>query len=216
VSARAVALAAALLAAARPASAQLLRHLGADGELSTVRLSSATPGGGESLSGIVVGGGGRLSVGPVSLEASYAQGHLSADTGSAPARDLVDGAVFVAWRPLPWLALKAGPHLRAYVAPAGGGTERWVLWEARVFVEAPILADLLTARIGGWSAVSSGVNTDFGAQGARGGEVGLALRPPRSPLVVRLSYAVDRAAMGGGAGTETLESVCLSVGVGGR
>jgi hypothetical protein len=198
----------------RPLSAQVLRHLGVDGVIARVRFSSATPGGGEALSGVVVGGSGRLALGRVSLEAFYAQGHLSADTGNAPARDVVDGSAFLVVRPADWLAFKAGPHLRAYVAP--GGTERWVLWEGRVFAEAPVFADVLRARVGGWAALASGVNSDLGAGGGRGGEIGLALRPPRSPLLVRLSYAVDRVAMRSGGRTETLESVMLTIGVGGR
>jgi hypothetical protein len=214
VNTRSAALLALAIAAARPLSAQGFRDLGVEGVVGRVRFSSTMPSGGEALSGVVVGGGGRLTLGRVSLEAYYAQGRLSPDTGSAASRDLVEGGAFLVVKPTDWLSLKAGPHLRAFVAP--GGTERWVMWEGRAFAEAPILADILRARVGGWIAVASGVNADPGAGGARGGEVGLTLRPPRSALLVRLAYTIDREAMRGDARTETLESVILTVGFGGR
>ncbi len=166
------------------------------------------------MSGVVAGARAQASLGLVSLEASYAQGRLSADTGTAPSRDLVDGSVFLAVRPAPWLALRAGPQLRAYAAP--GGTERWVLWEGRIRVEAPIVTGTLLAHVEGWLALSSGVNADPGASGAGGGQAGLTLRLPSSPVWLRLSYAVDQEKMKNNVRTETLEAVALTVGFGGR
>ncbi len=213
-SARVAGLVLLLVAAARPLPAQLLRTLGVDAQVSRVRYGAAAPGGGELLSGLLFGGRARLALGPVSLEASYAQGRLSADTGGAPARDLVEGRLAVVGRPAPWLVLEAGPHLRAYTAP--GGTERWVMWEVRAFGEAPIIGDVLRARAGGWAALASSVNADPGASGGRGAQVALAVRPSRSPLVFRLAYTVEQAAMRDGVRTETLETVALGIGLGGR
>ncbi len=211
-STRVCCLALVLAAAARPLAAQ--PHVTADAEAARVHFRSMTPLGEERSSGVVAGARARVSLGLVSLEASYAQGRLSADTGIAPSRDLVDGSLLVAVRPTPWLALRAGPQLRAYVAP--GGTERWVLWEGRVRVEAPILADVLAADVEGWLALSSGVNADPGASGAAGGQGGLTFHVAHTPLWLRLSYAVDQEKMKNGVRTESLEAVALTVGLGGR
>jgi hypothetical protein len=214
VSARVAALVLAGALATAPLAAQVSRFAGTDAGAYRVRFHSAWQGGGEALSGFAVGGQTRLVVGHVSLEASYAQGRLTADTGAAAARDLVDGSLALVVRPTHWLALKAGPHLRAYVAP--GGTERWVLWEARARGESAIIPGVLQAHVEGWIAVASEVNVAPGAAGAHGGEAGLTLRLAQSPFWARLSYAVDRARMANDARTETVEAVFLGVGFGGR
>lgn len=203
--------------AAAPAvlPAQLARHVSGGGGAATVRVRT-TAGGGAALSGTAVGGEGRLTAGGgrLALDVTYREGSLSADTGSAPARDLVEASVLVGTRPLRGLVVRAGPHLRAYVAPAG--TERWVWWEAHARYETGIVGTMVRAHLEGWTAVASDVNAPAGAGGARGGEVGLTLWPARRPVWARLAYAVDRGDYGSGAGRVILERVALTVGVGGR
>lgn len=203
-----------------PIAAQVPRYLGGDLGISWPQFQSASPGGGAKLSGLVAGGRLRVDLRPVSFELSYSQGRLAADTGGAPARDIVEGSLFLTARPLPWLALKAGPHLRAYAAP--GGTERWVLWEGRAHADAPIIEGQWLAYGEVWVAVASSVNVSSGASGARGAEAGLTLKLPQSPkllqspLWVRLAYVVDQARLKNNAGTESLQSVVLAIGLGGR
>jgi hypothetical protein len=199
---------------ARQAAAQLPTNLGLDLGLSRPRFQSASPLGGEQLSGLVAGGRVRLVLKPVSLDMAYSQGRLTADTGSAAARDIVEGSLFLTVRPVPWLALKGGPHLRAYAAP--GGTERWVLWEGRAHADMPILDGAWLAYGELWLAVASSVNVSPGADGARGAEAGLTIQLPRSPLWARLAYTVDQAKFKNGARTESVQSVVLAVGFGGR
>ena len=198
----------------RPLAAQVPRFLGLDLQVSRPRFQSTSPGGGEMLSGLVAGGRVRVVLRPVSLDLSYSQGRLTADTGSAAARDIVEGSLFLSARPVPWLALKAGPHLRAFAAP--GGTERWVLWEGRAHVEAPIVPGEWMAYVEGWVAVASSVNVDPGAAGARGAEAGLTIKLPHSPLWGRLAYVVDQAQLKNGARTESVQSVVLAIEFGGR
>lgn len=202
------------LMAGRPAAAQVQNHLSAEALLSTARFRGTTPGGEEALTGVLAGGRARFTVGSYALEVQYVQGHLSSDSGTTAARTYVDGSVFVAFRATPWLVLKAGPHFRAYVAP--GGTERWALWECRARMEAPIVPGTLRAHVEGWASLVSGVNADPGAAGARGGEVGMVLHVAQSPLLVRLAYTVDQEAMRSSVRTEVLETVILSIGIGGR
>jgi hypothetical protein len=217
VNARVAGLALACVLAARPLDAQEPRVVNVEAEFSRARFRSAVPGGaGEALSGIVLGLRARATRGLVSLEASYAQGRLSASEGSGPSRSIVDGSIFVATRPKPWLTVKAGPQLRAYRAP--GGTERWVMWECRARAETPIASPAveLRAHVELWASLASSVNADPGAAGARGGQAGMVLRPAHSRLWVRLSYAVDQVKMKAGARTEALEAVALTFGLGGR
>jgi hypothetical protein len=200
-----------VLLPARPLAAQIPRYLGADLGISRPRFQSASPGGGEKLSGLVIGGRLQFALRPVSLELSYSQGRLTADTGSAAARDIVEGSLFVTARPVSWLAVKAGPHLRAFSAP--GGTERWVLWEGRAHADAPILAGTWLAYAELWMAVASSVNVDPGAAGARGAEAGLSIKVPQSPLWVRLAYVVDQAKFKNDTRTEGVQSVILAIGL---
>jgi hypothetical protein len=196
----------------RPLAAQIPRfqhYLGGELGISRPRFQSASPGGGEKLSGLVLGGRLHVALHPVSLDVSYSQGRLTADTGSAAARALVEGSVLVVARPLNWLALKAGPHLRAYAAP--GGTERWVLWEARAHADAPILEGKWVAYGELWLAVASSVNVDPGSAGARGAEAGLSIKVPGSPVWARLAYLVDQSRLANSTRTESLQSIALSI-----
>lgn len=209
---RAAALALAGALAAGGLEAQVPHFLAADAGVSRVRFRSVVAGGGEAMAGVVAGGRARAHVGAVALELGYAQGRLSADTGLASERDFVDGSLFVAARPLPWLEARVGPHARAYVAP--GGTERWLLWEGRLRAEGAIVPGMLEVHAEGWLALASDVNLPAGAAGARGGEVGLTLRPPQSAVWARLAYAVDRAELRDAVRIETVEMVVLAIGVG--
>jgi hypothetical protein len=211
VRARGVVLALVCVVSARPLAAQVRRYVDGEAEVSRARFRSAVPGRSENLSGIALGLRLFTTGSMVSVEASYAQGRLTAQVGSGPSRSLVDGSVRAVVHPVPWLALMVGPHLRAYSAP--GGTERWVLWEYRARAETPIISPTLPLRLhaGLWTAIRSSVNADPGASGARGGEVGMVWRVPRSPVWLHLSYSVDQAKMRNGARTEALEAVAVTV-----
>jgi hypothetical protein len=212
VRASAAALVLAALLAPAPLAAQVERRAGFEALVTRTHFASSGPGGAEAMSGIVAGGRARLALGPLALSASYDQGRLLADSGSAAPRDLVDGAVMLGVRPVPWLTVGAGPHLRAYTN--AGGTERWVLWQARVGAEAPLIPGAVDAEAGVWVAAGITANTTPGASDARGADAGLTVHLPRSPLWARLAYTVDRARLQQGARTETLESVVLSAGFG--
>ena len=199
---------------AQPLQAQLWHNLGGGATAAMVRLRSTASFGGEALSGPAAGAQGRLVVGQVAVEGAYLEGHLTPDTGSAAARDMADASVFLVVHPVRWVALKAGPHLRAYITP--GGTERWMTWEARARLSAELVPGRLRTHFEGWLAVSADVNVDPGASGAQGVEAGLTLFPTRSPLWVRFAYAFDQEKMKNGARSETLEALVLSVGFGGR
>lgn len=97
-------------------------------------------------------------------------------------------------------------------------TERWVVWQGRARVEAPILTTSVTSYVEVWRALSSRVtfpSAPLSAGRVQGGEAGMVYRPPRGPIWLRVAYRVDNALLGGGpGGSEMVEAVSLSVGVG--
>ena len=181
-----------------------------------VRSDTAPAGAGAiRLRGPVFGAEGRLVFNGFSVGVGLSSGTLqAADQGSAK-RDLIEGRLLVAARPLPWLEMSVGPLIRAYVTDAV--TERWVVWQARARVDAPIATSGLTSYVELWRAVSSQVNLVAGAGRVQGGEAGVTYRPPQRPFSLRLAYRVDDAAVrGGGDGSQMLEAITASIVVGGR
>ena len=167
------------------------------------------------LRGPVLGGEGRLIFNGFSVGVGLSSGTLqTADQGTAK-RDLIEGHLLVAARPLPWLEMSLGPLVRAYVTDAA--TERWVVWQARARVDAPIVTSSLTSYLELWRAVSSQVNLAPGAGRVQGGEAGVTYRPPQRPFSLRLAYRVDDAAVrGAGDRSQMLEAISVSLVVGER
>ena len=198
--------------AARDLAAQVTRALAVGIGGVATRYVGTDAGVQEALSGVALAGGGALAIGPASLEGWYLEGRLLPDSGAPPARDLVEGAILLAVRPVRWVAVKGGAHLRAYVLPAG--TERWVFGEVRVRADGALVGPTVRAYVEVWRALTTDANVGTGSPAAQGGEVGLAVRLPRTPFWGRLTYAIDQATIG--SRTETLEAVGIAVGYGGR
>ena len=108
----------------------------------------------------------------------------------------------------PWLTLEAGPHVRAYVTPAG--TERWVLWEGQARAAVQVI------RPGGWvylrvgrvlAADIPGMAFDHG----QGADAGLELRLGGTPLWGHVGYWVHRASASGALRVETVQGMSLGV-----
>jgi hypothetical protein len=180
-----------------------------------VRSDSAAVGAGGAarLRGPVLGGEGRLVFNGFAVGLGLLSGTLQAADQTVK-RDLLEGRLVVAARPLPWLEMSVGPFVRAYVTDSS--TERWVFWQARARVDAPIVTASLTSYVELWRALSSEVNLVAGAGRVQGGEAGVVYRPPQRPYRLRLAYRVDDAAVGGGrSGSQTLEAISVSVIVGG-
>src|SRR3989449_5727038 len=165
------------------------------------------------LRGPVLGGEGRLVFNGFSVGLGLRSGTLQASDQGTMKRDLIEGRLIVAARPLPWLEMSVGPFVRAYVRDSV--TERWVFWQARARVEAPIVTASLTSYVELWRALSSQVNLVAGAGRVRGGEAGVVYRPPQRPFWLRLAYRVGDAAVRVG-GSPSLEAISASVVVGAR
>jgi len=163
------------------------------------------------LRGPMFGGEGRVVFNGFSLGVGLSSGTLQT-ADQAVKRDLIEGRLVVAARPVPWLEMSVGPFVRAYVTDTV--TERWVFWQARARVEAPIVTASLTSYVELWRALSSDVNLVAGAGRVQGGEAGVVYRPPQRPFWLRLSYRLDDAAVRA-RGSETLEAISLAIMVGG-
>jgi len=163
------------------------------------------------LRGPMFGGEGRVVFNGFSLGLGLSSGTLQT-ADQAVKRDLIEGRLLVAARPVPWLEMSVGPFVRAYVTDSV--TERWVFWQARARVEAPIVTASLTSYVELWRALSSDVNLVAGAGRVQGGEAGVVYRPPQRPFWLRLSYRLDDAAVRA-RGSETLEAISLAIMVGG-
>jgi len=163
------------------------------------------------LRGPMFGGEGRVLFNGFSLGLGLSSGTLQT-ADQAVKRDLIEGRLVIAARPVPWLEMSVGPFVRAYVTDTL--TERWVFWQARARVEAPIVTASLTSYVELWRAWSSDVNLVAGAGRVQGGEAGVVYRPPQRPFWLRLSYRLDDAALRA-RGSETLEAISLAIMVGG-
>jgi hypothetical protein len=201
----------AALAAATPAHAQLTGRLSLGAGGSATALQRRSAGTDAVFRGITAFGGGRIGTPRFALEGTYRQGSLTPDSGGGSGLDIVEARLLATARPLPWLQVAAGPHARAWIIP--GSTTRWIFIEGRLRAEGFMLTEMLRTHVEVWTALSARSN-DGSSGSARGGEAGLTVRFPRSPVWARIAYAIDRAAVSGGGRVETLEDIAISVGIG--
>lgn len=177
---------------------------------SAARVRSDAGGTVEPLEGAAFTVGGGVSVRTVLLlEARYTEAKLTSDDAAVEQRDLAEGELLVGVRPHPLVAIKAGPHVRAYRSAAG--TRRWVFWEARVRGTAPIIPSRLEASAELWAAVAGSTSLANSFESERGGEVGGQLEIPRTPLAVRAAYRIDRGRGDNPGRADTAEQILLAV-----
>lgn len=157
------------------------------------------------LAGPVLGAYLRGSWRRLELEGQYLEGTLTPEgVAGVDGEDFVDARAALRMRVLPWVALGVGPHLRAFVTPAG--TARWARVELHARAEGELVAGLARLRVDTWLAVAAESNVQDGGDGALGGEVGLLFRIPKTPGTVQLSYVADRATFANG-GSEFVEGL---------
>lgn len=176
--------------------------LGADATTLRVVRDVATS---QLLEGSVLGAKASFSFRRLQLEGRYTEGSL-VPSGIIGAEDekYVDALVIARVNVNPYLSLGAGPHLRAFVTPAG--TARWSRMELHARTEGELINGLARVRIDAWFAASANANVQTGGSGAMGGEAGLLLRIPNTPTALHLMYTADRATFANG-GAEFVEGI---------
>lgn len=195
------------------ARAQALHPVGS-ASFVTARVRSQVPAGIDQFTGSAFLGQGALAMGRFELSASYLQGTLNPDGGTATARDLVEGTVRLGVRALDWLTLEIGPHARAYTL--SGGTQRWLFWELRARAAREFVGSTVRGYAELWRAISADANVPEPFDHAQGGEVGMVLRLARAPVTARIGYRIDHAVLGGGTRLETVDGVVIGIGLSGR
>lgn len=201
-------LAGALIGAPGAAGAQVNAELSAAIEVSPTRLARTTTAS-RVLAGPIVGAQGRLSTTYFELEGRYGEGSLTPSEGTTGlGEDLVEGTAIAWYTPFPWMAIGAGPTVRAFISPSG--TASWVRFDARARLRATLIPGLVTAHVEGWYSASASTNVQGGGAGAQGTEAGLTVRIPRLPVSARLGYVADRASFTSG-GSEFVEGIRLSL-----
>ena len=171
----------------------------------STRVRSQLPSGTAQFSGAVVGGDGTLSFGRLQLAVSYVQGKVDSTGVGGPGHDLVEGSVLLGARPLPWLTIAAGPHVRSYTLASG--TQRWVFWELRARAAGAFIGSAARGYVELWRALSADVNVPESFDHAQGGEAGMIIRFARAPLQARVAYRMDHAVLRGALGGTRLETV---------
>jgi len=88
--------------------------------------------------------------------------------------------------------------------------ERWLLWEGSLRFSAPLIGGLARSYVEIRRAFAGDVNIGGGTPTGSGIGVGLALRPPGTPVSVGLGYQFDRAELPGGP-SRTIDAIWLSL-----
>ena len=201
------------LAAAGLAAQGLTGSLGAIG--GAVRSKAVVGTTTEVGAGAVIGVEGRVGIGPVSVDLSYAQGTLNPEVAGAESRDYVEGDAYLSVVTFPGVILRAGPHARAYISETG--TQRWLFWTGHLRGDFSLITSpAIVAFAEAWLAWSADVNVSEEFDRARGAIVGMSARIPGSLFYGRLSYGIEQARMGGGTRVDDVESLTVVVGFGRR
>lgn len=180
--------------------------LGADATTLRVVREVATS---QLLEGSVLGAKASYSFRGVQFEGRYTEGSL-VPSGAIGSEDekYVDARIVARVNVKSFLSLGAGPHLRAFVTPAG--TARWSRLELHARTEGELINGLARVRVDAWFAASASANVQEGGKGAMGGEAGLLVRIPNTPTALHLMYTADRATFANG-GSEFVEGVRIGL-----
>jgi hypothetical protein len=163
----------------------------------------------DALSGTLFGVDGRASLWWLHARGEYRQGRLTSELPGEASRDAVFARASVGIRPVPWLALTAGPRIGT--VDSDDSSRRVVRWRIELHGSAPLIPEVAWgfASIGG---SIGGNDVDWGGPSGGGGEVGVRFSRPNFPLWATLGYRMDRDQHGNGS-WQAVETVYLGVGV---
>lgn len=190
--------------AARPALAQRAIDLSGGASVSSMDLSRV----GTStrwLSGPILGAEGRIGFKRVELRGRYLEGTLTPEAGTfGGPEDLADLRLLLGADVGAGVTVGVGPHLRAFISPAG--TASWTRIEANVRVDRELVPRLARAEFELAYAVSVESNVQGGGTSATGANLGVVVAVPTWPVAIRVAYSADRATYASGS-TEFLDGL---------
>lgn len=167
----------------------------------------------ERVDGVWAGGVLEFGAGRLGVSLSGLRGRLTAsDPGSVPDREVGELTLNGQYGVRPWLRLELRYTARAFSSAAGH--QRWDL----VGVGAAASRDLGTPAVRAFASLlyfpMVSVSEQQRPSFALGSDVGIALAPSKVPLVVSLSYRIERFSFPEAAArSEQFEALTLSLGV---
>ncbi len=186
------------------------QSVGIGAKVVNVRLSRETAAGLEQPKGTAFGIEGVISSSRFVLSIRYYEGSISTPTAGSD-QDIVEGEVMVWFRPVQWLSLVIGPHVRSLVNTRG--TERWLFMEARLHSEVSLFGPI-RGYGDAWRVLAADVNVVEPFDNGYGIEGGLTVSLGALPLAFAIRYRNESATLAGGARLETVEQLAIVVGVG--
>lgn len=190
----------------RPTAAQTFQYGATAMSLRLTRQSGTTA----TATGTAFGIEGQVRVRRMSLILRYYQGKLTSDSPLID-QDFVEGEAFVTVQPTRWVSIGVGRHVRAYVEPSG--TERWLMWEGRLRLDA-VLLPAVTGYLEGWRVLGADLNVAEALDSGYGLDGGLEIRLSGAPVGFRLRYRTEHAELANGARRETIEQLAFSITLG--
>jgi hypothetical protein len=192
------------LLAARPVLAQRALDLSGGASVSSMELSR-TGTSTRALSGPILGAEGRIAFKRLELRGRYLEGTLTPEAGAfGGPEDLADLRLLLGADVGAGVTIGVGPHLRAFISPAG--TASWTRIEANVRVDRELVPRLARAEFELSYAVSAEANVQGGGTSATGANLGVLVAVPTWPVAIRVAYSADRATFASG-GTEFLDGL---------
>lgn len=158
-------------------------------------------------SGTWFGGEGQARLGSVTLRVSGVTGKLAGDTSvTNPDRDVRVSAISLSIRPISWLEVGADVAARRVSSPAAAVVTR--LFGGHFALALPLGVDGLSGNATAVYYPAAAVTGDEKLALAASSELGFSYAPPRSAIVLRLAYRVERYDFSGSAlGPARLEQV---------
>jgi hypothetical protein len=168
-----------------------------------------SPAGTLRVSGVSIVGEAGVVLSVFSADARLATGSLDYEDAEGSAT-LAEAELMVGFRPLRWVALQVGPHLRKLDTTQ---SENWVFWEARIWFGATLLERVAYSYMKGWLILSASEPENTTFDNGFGFEGGLLLKTTTLPVWVKTGYRIDRVTFNELSSADTPQQLFLLFGI---
>lgn len=124
---------------------------------------------------------------------------------------LVEGELMLGYRPLRWLALQLGPHVRKVETPSQ--SDDWVFWEGRLWLGATLVDRIAYSYAEGWVIFSASEPENATFDNGFGFEGGLFVKTTTLPVWLKAGYRIDRATFNSLGSADTVQQLLLLLGI---